>query len=69
MSTNRDMKVGESSADQTTTCNNCDRERTERDCLDYDAMQVIFGRPLGWYSGDDGEICGECMTEILRGGR
>ena len=21
----------------------------------------------GWYSGDDGEICPECMTESIRG--
>lgn len=31
------------------------RERTVRDCYDYNPLQAITGQPLGWYSGDDGE--------------
>jgi hypothetical protein len=29
-------------------------------------MQVITGQPLGWYSGEDRELCPECMTKTLR---
>jgi hypothetical protein len=53
------------------TCSMCKRERTispnhPMDAYDYSAIQVITGQPLGWYSGDDGEVCPECMTETLR---
>lgn len=43
------------------------RERTVRDCYDYNPLQAITGQPLGWYSGGDGEVCPECMTTTLRG--
>lgn len=46
-------------------CGPCGRERTLRDAYDYNPIQVVTGRPLGWYSGDDGEICPECMTELI----
>lgn len=46
-------------------CAVCHRERTPGDA-DYNPMQVILGQPLGWYSGDDGEICPEDMAEMLR---
>lgn len=36
------------------------------DAYDYSAVQAIMGQPLGWYSGDDGEICPEEITEMLR---
>lgn len=49
-----------------TTCQQCGRARTDDDWDDYSPMQVVFGAPLGWYSGDDGEICGECMTKLVR---
>ena len=49
------------------TCGNCKRERTLADAYDYNPLQVVTGQPLGWYSGDDGEICPECMTKMLRG--
>lgn len=52
---------------ETTTCLQCGRPRTEDDWEDYSPMQVIFGGALGWYSGDDGEICGDCMTKLVRG--
>lgn len=48
-------------------CGMCQRERTLQDDYDYSPLQVISGRPLGWYSGDDGEICGDCMTKTVRG--
>jgi hypothetical protein len=37
------------------------------DSYDYNPLQVITGQPLGWYSGDDGEVCPECMTATIRG--
>jgi hypothetical protein len=55
------------------TCSLCRRERTAgegdhpMDSYDYNPMQVITGKPLGWYSGDDGEVCPECMTATIRG--
>jgi len=50
------------------TCSSCGRERTLEDAYDYNPIQVVTGRPVGWYSGDDGEVCPECMTATLRGG-
>jgi hypothetical protein len=53
------------------TCSACRRERTlgdgehRMDAYDYTPMQVLTGQPLGWYSGDDGEVCPECMTEMM----
>ena len=46
-------------------CDMCGRERKLSDVNDYNPIQVITGSPLGWYSGDDGEICGDCMTNML----
>lgn len=52
-------------------CSICRRERTigtaehPMDSYDYSALQVITGKPVGWYSGDDGEICPEDMTKML----
>lgn len=53
-------------------CSLCQRERTlgdgehPMDSYDYSPLQVITNKPLGWYSGDDGEVCPECMTKTLR---
>ena len=55
------------------TCSVCRRERAaldpahSMDSYDYSPVQVITGQPLGWYSGDDGEVCPECMTQMIRG--
>lgn len=49
------------------TCGLCRRERTLHDAYDYNPLQAITGQPLGWYSGDDGEICPQCMTKTMRG--
>lgn len=46
-------------------CGMCPRERTPQDALDYSPIQVVTRQPLGWYSGDDGEICPECMAQLL----
>lgn len=48
------------------TCNMCNRPRTLRDAYDYNPLQVVTNQPLGWYSDDDGEMCPECMTKIMR---
>lgn len=48
-------------------CVVCRRERTIADAYDYNPLQVITGKPLGWYSADDGEICPECMEKTIRG--
>ncbi|WP_237085781.1 hypothetical protein [Mycobacteroides abscessus] len=50
---------------ETTKCGPCGRERTLRDAYDYNPLQVISGQALGWYSGEDGEICPECMTALI----
>lgn len=49
-------------------CNICHRKRTLHgwDAYDYNPMQVVMNNPLGWYSGNDGEICPECMTKMIR---
>lgn len=47
-------------------CSACRRERTIHDAYDYNPLQVVTGKPLGWYSGDDGELCPDCMTKTLR---
>lgn len=49
-------------------CCICSRERTAED-WDYSPLQVVFGQPVGWYSGDDGEICREDMAKTLGGQR
>lgn len=48
-------------------CSLCRRERTVFDAYDYSPLQVITGQPVGWYSGDDGEVCPECMAKTLNG--
>lgn len=56
------------------TCGSCGRERTlgddehPMDVYDYTPIQVVTGRPFGWYSGDDGQVCPECMEKTIRGG-
>jgi len=55
------------------TCGVCRRERTlgegghPMDAYDYNAIQAITGKPMGWYSGDDGEVCPEDMEKLVRG--
>lgn len=49
-------------------CSLCQRERgiTGMDAYDYNPIQVLSGQAVGWYSGEDGEVCPECMTKMLR---
>jgi len=48
-------------------CSLCGRERTVEDVFDYHPLQALTGTPFGWYSGDDGEVCPECMEKSIRG--
>lgn len=54
-----------SADDLAVKCSSCGRERTLDDAYDYNPIQVATGKPLGWYSGDDGEVCQQCMTELI----
>lgn len=55
------------------TCSICQRKRTlglgnhPMDAYDYTPMQMVGGKPLGWYSGSDGEICPEDMEKMRTG--
>jgi hypothetical protein len=49
---------------QTAACVVCGRHRTPAD-REYSPLQVMTGQPLGWYSGDDGEICPEDMERAM----
>lgn len=59
--------------DEIPVCGMCHRKRTAvdparpMDSYDYTPMQAIMGQPLGWYSGDDGQMCPECMEKTMRG--
>jgi hypothetical protein len=56
-------------------CSGCGRERTmggagsehPMDAYDYSPLQVLTGSAVGWYSGDDGELCPEEMQAALNG--
>ena len=45
------------------TCSSCNIERSAEP--DYSPIQAITGQPFGWYSGDDGEMCPACFTDIF----
>ena len=52
------------------TCSICGRKRTlgltdhPMDAYDYSPMQMMSGKPLGWYSGSDGQMCPEDMEKM-----
>jgi hypothetical protein len=48
-------------------CSLCRRDRTIHGmaAYDYNPIQAITGAALGWYSGDDGELCPECMAKSM----
>lgn len=59
---------------QPPTCSLCRRQRFSpnetgepvlQDGVDYSPVQVMTGQPVGWYSGDDGEVCPPCMSKTL----
>ncbi|RZT59334.1 hypothetical protein EV140_1939 [Microcella alkaliphila] len=47
------------------TCVECGVERPKQ-AKDYNPMQAIIGAELGWYSGSDGELCGPCLSALMR---
>ena len=57
---------------ETPKCSMCQRERVigspifHMDSYDYNPIQVLTGQAFGWYSGDDGEVCPECMEKTVR---
>lgn len=65
-----DQPGEEESMSEIQKCSMCHRERTldGMDVYDYSPLQVVTGQPLGWYSGDDGEVCPEDMSKIMGGG-
>lgn len=44
-------------------CSQCKKVRTTEP--DYTPVQPVMGQPLGWYSGDDGEICPDDMVKLM----
>lgn len=52
-------------------CSLCGRPRMRgtaeypMDDTDYSVMQVLTDKPIGWYSGEDGEVCPEDMARSL----
>lgn len=47
----------------------CGKERTDE--IDYNPLQLIApsqleGDVIGWYSGEDGEICGPDMLKMFK---
>ena len=47
------------------TCQVCGKTRTDEP--DYNPLALVLGATdPGWYSGDDGEICGPCMSALFR---
>lgn len=46
------------------TCSICGKPRTP-DVPSYTPIQAMTGQPLGWYSGDDGEICPKDIAELM----
>lgn len=48
-------------------CAGCGRKRTIADDYDYTPIQLLTGRPLGWFNGDGEQMCGECLGKSMRG--
>ncbi len=48
-------------------CDDCGRARTLADDYDYTPLQIGTGRPLGWFNGDNEQMCGECLTATMKG--
>ena len=47
------------------TCELCFVERKDGE-RDYNPFRAIQGDPNpGWYSGDDGEMCGPCVMALM----
>jgi hypothetical protein len=52
-----------SDTEEAVVCSQCGVTRTDEP--DYSAIQPMTGQPLGWYSGDDGEICPKDIAELM----
>jgi hypothetical protein len=50
-------------------CADCGRARTLADDYDYTPLQLVTGRPLGWFNGDGEQMCGQCLAATMRGER
>jgi hypothetical protein len=48
-------------------CAACGRARTLADDYDYTPLQLITGRPLGWFNGDGEQMCGDCLGLTMNG--
>lgn len=48
-------------------CSACRRPRTLADDYDYTPLQLVTGRPLGWFNGAGEQMCGECLTRTMKG--
>lgn len=46
------------------TCQDCGKLRTDEP--DYNPLALLAGADPGWYSGDDGELCGPCMVALFQ---
>jgi len=46
-------------------CYECRIEKPE-DAAEYNAINLVYNAPPGWYSGSDGELCGACMTKMFK---
>lgn len=46
-------------------CDMCGRGKLPNE-PEYNPIDLMTGRTTGWYSGDDGEICGSCMVKLYR---
>jgi len=48
-----------------TVCDICKKEKPD-DVEPYNAVELLKGWNPGWYSGDDGEICGDDMLALYK---
>jgi hypothetical protein len=48
-------------------CAACGRERTLADDYDYNPLQLVTGRPLGWFNCDGEQMCGQCLLATMKG--
>lgn len=48
-------------------CAACRRPRTLADDYDYNPLQLVTGRPLGWFNGDGEQMCGDCLGKTMKG--
>ena len=50
-------------AKEATTCSDCGKTRTIEP--DYSPIQPIMGKPMGWYSDSDTELCPDCIVKMM----